>query len=56
MRQVGMGMGTGVDGAGDAVMQVFGLARSTLDADASDLSAFFPDVKRKAGRLLSKVD
>jgi hypothetical protein len=30
-----MSIGTGVDGAGDAVMQVFGLARSALNADAS---------------------
>jgi hypothetical protein len=29
-----MGMCTGVDGAGDAVMQVFELARSALNADA----------------------
>jgi hypothetical protein len=29
-----MSIGTGVDGVGDAAMQVFGLARSALNADA----------------------
>ena len=33
-RQAGMDMGTGVDGAGDVVVQVFGLAQSPLNADA----------------------
>jgi hypothetical protein len=49
-----MGMGTGVDGAGDVVVQVFGLAQSPLNADTLAFRpmggrATFPDAKSKAG-------